>query len=313
MEADGKFFVGMSNKSGNIYPPNQLTIFGDEDDISKPVIITLPEWGDIQTMVYDDMNDKVYIELSNNSALKLYVVNPHTYAIATILSTTTVDAGRKPAITTDGEYIYGITDTAPSTVYKVKISDGSLTVNTQGHVFYGHSAAIAKYGSAQGTTTELYFGGGMGNGFEKTNALTLAPISAIQVAPCAMSDDMPFVRTSGSGGYVYIGCEIVPYGLRIRTSDMRVERFSLPGASFGFFAFGTDIYNAAQDGHIDVFLNGDLRFLSRYKVTDEKSPFDTKGQDLEVNELLREPSTGKIYFTAWLGIPGLHEVATSTP
>jgi hypothetical protein len=308
IEADGRFFIGMTNKSGNRYPPNQLTVFADEAYLNRPSLLSLPDWGDIQTMVYDKHNDMVYFELSNNNALKLYSIDPHSYSISTILSTTTIDAGMKPAIATDGTYIYGITNTDPSTVFKVRISDGELTSSRIGHIPNGHSAAIGK----RGDSVELYFGGGMTNGFEKVDAETLKSISSIRIDPCSMSDDTPFVDDGAYGGYVYIGCEIVPYGLRINTADMSVQRFSLPGASLGLFSFGRDIYNAAQDGYIDVFPGGDLGNLNRYRVVSEKSPIDTKGQDLEVNELLYSPVTRHMYFTAWYGVPGLYEVATST-
>ncbi len=309
VEADGKFFIGMSNKAGNIYPPNQLTVFNDEADLSRPSILELPESGDIQAMVFDAKNDKVYLQLSSNGSLEIFSIDPHTFAIATVISTTTIDAGRKPAIATDGTYVYGITNTQPSLVYKVRLADGELTVNRKGHIPDGHSAAVGVYEGR----TELYFGGGMSNGFEKVDAETLGRISSIDVAPCSMSDDSPFVRIDDIGGYVFVGCETVPYGVRIRTSDMSMTRFSLPGGSFGLFAIGDDIYNAAQDGYIDVFPGGRLEDLRRYKVVNESAPFDTKGQDLEVNEVLFSPLTRKIYMTAWLGIPGLHQVATSTP
>ena len=305
LAVDGKIFIGMSDAAGNPFAPNQLVIFGDPADISHATIISLPITADIETMTYDHLYDKVYFMFSDNHALKVYSIDPHTYLMSLVMSTTSVDVGRRPAIVTDGEYIYGITNTDPSKVFKIGIHGGGLTVSDIGHIRFGHSAAIGIYGSS----TELYFGGGMDNGFEKVDAATLQPIAAETISPCSMSDDMPYVQTSSSTGYVYVGCETAPYGIRVNTSDMSYERFTLPGASLGLFSYGPDIYNASQDGYIDIFPKGDLTDLRRYKVAAKAYHLDTKGQDLQINEILYVPETGKLYLTAWYGVPGLYEVS----
>lgn len=306
--ADGKIFLGLARNSENTFATNQMVVFSDENDISHPSLVSLPIPGDIETMVYDVKNDLVYFVLSNTGGLNVYGIDPHTYFIYTLASTTAMDAGHKPAITSDGTYIYGITDTDPSTVFKIKIRNGELTVDRRGHIPHGHSAAIGVFA----TSSELYFGGGTANGFEKDDAGTLRPIAAKTIEPCGMSDDMPYVDATADSGYVYVGCESVPYGLKIKTSDLSFERFTLPGASLGLFSFGPDVFNAAQDGYIDVFPNGNLGDLHRYRVLDSFTPFDTKGQDLEPNELFYSPATHRIYLTAWLGIKGLYQVSTST-
>ena len=306
--ADGKIFLGMAAAAGNRFQANQLTIF-NAADISRPTFVSVPMQGEIDTIIYDAVNDRIYFELSNNGGLHIFSLDPHTYAVSVIVSTTTVDVGRRPAIVTDGMYVYGITNTTPSSVFKVKIRGGELTVNKNGHIPNGHSAAIGIYASS----TELYFGGGMMNGFEKVDAATLESTASTTIGPCAMSDDMPHVQTGPREGYVYIGCETVPYGVRVSTGDMSFDRFQLPGASLGLFVYGHDLYNAAQDGYIDAFPNADLTDLRRYRVTDDVAPFDTKGQSLEPNEILYSPETSKLYFTAWLGIEGLYQVSTSTP
>ncbi len=304
----GKFFIGMASKAGNPYPPNELVVFGDPSRLDRYLLISLPHAGDVETMVRDPLHDKVYFNLSANHSLELYAMDIGRYAIAPILSTTTVDVGRKPAITTDGTYIYGITDTDPSTVFKVDIASGTLMTSIRGHIPDGHSAAIGTSGS----TTELYFGGGMSDGFEKADAATLAPITKTDLGPCSMSDDMPYQGIDGQGGYVYVGCESVPEGRRIATHDLSVERFSLPGNSLGLFLYGPDIYNVAQDGLIDIFHGRDLRDLERYRILDASStPMRSKGQSVEPNELFMDDS-GRLYFTAWWGVPGLYRISTST-
>jgi len=321
VEADGKFFIGMADKDGNLFPPNELLIFNEKaDGISSPIAVSLPNKGDIETMVYDQKNDTVYFLLSSNGGLWIYGLDPNTYTTRVIASTTAIDAGRKPAIVTDGSYIYGITNTDQSTVWKVSIHGGAIISSSVGHIPNGHSAAIGVYGSNSTGSgrTELYFGGGMQNGFEKADASTLKSIATETIEPCSMSDDMPFVNDSG---YVYIGCETVPYGIRVRTSDMSYDRFALPGASLGLFVFDNDLYNAAQDGAIDIFPGRDLTDLHRYKLSNANAFMDTKGLDPEVNEILYpaessdlagQPAVGKFYITAWYGIPGLFQVSTST-
>ncbi len=305
--ADGKLFIGMAAFGGNTFPTDEVLIF-DDKDISKPSIVRLKAAGDVTTMTYDLTNDKVYFVLSSNDALDIYSLDPHTYAVTEITSTSKIDSGNRPAIVTDGIYIYGITNTEHSSIFRVKIKGGELTVNSNKHIPYGHSAAIGIFGS----TTELYFGGGMANGFEKADAVTLDPISQIKIEPCGMANDMLFEKASSLSGYVYIGCEFTPSGIRIDTKSMSSVGFSLPGSSFGLFKIGQDLYNAAQDGYIDTFPNFNLFDLRRFKVIDGTTTPLINGQNLEVNKILYAPESGKLYFTAWWGTKGLFEVSTST-
>jgi hypothetical protein len=308
VQADGRIFIGMAHAGTNPFATNQVVMFGDQD-IAHANFSTLPFTGDIETMVYDDKNDRIYFLLSGGAGgLHLYGLNPHTYDISTLASSTLVDVGRRPAIVTDGKYVYGITDTNPSAVFKVGVNGGELIVDQNGHIPRGHSAAIGIYA----TSTELYFGGGMSNGFEKTDAATLQAVAATKIEPCAMSDDVAFVKTSDTSGQLFLGCEVVPYGVKVDTADLSFERFSLPGAARGVFSYGSDLYNASQDGYIDVFPNGNLKDLRRYKVRDDFAPLETNGQDLQPNEIFYSPITNKLYLTAWLGVKGLYQVSTTS-
>ncbi len=305
--AGGKFLIGMSNRSGNPFPSDQLVVFTDPENLSHSVTLPLPA-GDIQTMVRDPISGNVYFALTGNHDLQIYGINPYSLRMFSIISTSTIDLGAKPAIVTDGTYVYGITNTDPSTVFKVKIRDGSLTYSSFGHIKYGHSAAIGIYGSS----TELYFGGGMSNGFEKADASSLQSMGSLDFKACLMSDDSPFIKTSDQGGYVYVGCEVTPYGYRVSTSDLSVTRFPLPGSSLGLFIFGNDLYNTGQDGNLDVFPGMNLDELHRYYLPPSSMPELPHGQSIEFNELFMPPQSGSIYFTAWWGIPGLYRLATSS-
>jgi hypothetical protein len=307
-EADGQFFIGLSDVSGNSFPSNQILIFTHPDDLSRVIILHLPRAGGIETMTYDRIRDKVYFALSDNGGLELYSIDPHIYTVSTIISTTTIDTGRRPAIVSDGTYIYGITETDPSTVFKVRISDGALTASSRGHVSLGHSAAIAIYGSS----TELYFGGSMSDRFEKVRASDLAVLSSIVVDPCLISNDMPYSNIDDQGGYVYLACEEAPYGIRVRTSDMSMDRFPLPGQSLGLFIWGSDLYNAAQDGAIDVFPGLDIKAIQRYGITNVQGSFNVLGQTVEPNELFLSGVTHNLYFTAWWGVNGLYRVSSTS-
>ena len=74
---------------------------------------SLPANGSLESAVYDARNDEVYFELADNRALDIYAIDPHSYAVSTVIATTSVDSGPKPAIVTDGTYVYGITNTDP--------------------------------------------------------------------------------------------------------------------------------------------------------------------------------------------------------
>lgn len=299
--ADGKIFIGMANKAGNPFPTNEVLIF-DPADITRPSIVRLSAPGDIETMAYDALNDKIYFPLTGKRSLDLYSLDPHTYAVSNIIRTASVDIGGKPAIATDGKYIYGIANTDPSAVFKVGVDGSGLIVSRSGHIPNGHSAAIGMNGS----TTVLYFGGGASDDFEKTDATTLAVLASIKVKPCSISNDMPFDPVKG---YVYIGCETAPYGIRVNAAKMTYDRFSLPGNSLGVFMYGNDLYNAAQDGYIDIFKNGDLKNLIRYKVIDDIPVLAGKVLAPEVNEIFYLPESHKLYFTAWFGTKGLYQVS----
>ena len=306
--AAGQFWIGMRDHDGNPFQTNELIVFTDPSDLNKYKTMVMPAKGSLESAIYDSRNDKVYVELADNRALDIYAVDPHTYAVSTIIATTSLDSGPKPAIVTDGTYIYGITNTDPSVVFKVRISDGQLTTNADSHILEGHSAAIGIYASS----TEIYFGGGISHSFEKVSASTLSTLGGAVIHSCSMTDDMPYVAAGDNGGYVYIGCEAEPYGERISTKDMNVTQFSLPGESYGLFVYGHDLYNAARDGNIDVFPGSDIARLERYPVIGGPDSLRPGGVEPQLNELFYSPATASLYFTAWLGIPGLFRVATST-
>ena len=77
--ADDEFFIGMRAAPGNPFPTNEALIFTDPADLSRYQTVAFPERGDIESMVYDAMNDKVYAELANNHSLDIYAIDPHTY------------------------------------------------------------------------------------------------------------------------------------------------------------------------------------------------------------------------------------------
>jgi len=305
--AGDDFVIGMADREGNPFVSNKLLLFTDPQYLDRYLTVLFPHRGDVETMAFDPVSGQIYFLLTGSKNLELYGFDPHTLDLRAIASSTSIDPGAKPAIVTDGTYVYGITNTAPSVLFKVNIADGTIVSNSQGHISYGHSAAIGIYGNS----VELYFGGGMSDMFEKADGATLSALNKINLSPCSETDDMPYQRTDSSGGYVYVGCEIQPYGYRIHTSDFSASRFLLPGSSLGLFIFGDDLYNAAQDGNVDLFPHLDLGRLDRYRIA-SSSLVDAHHQSLEPNELFFASSTQSLYFTAWYGTPGLYRVATST-
>jgi hypothetical protein len=303
--AHDKIFLGMAAVHGNQYPTNTIIVFDDLAHLDHIVRLTIPEQGDIQTMVYDQPTDKIYFMFSKNQRLDIYQLDPNTYAYSAIISTSSVDVGMKPAITTDGTYVYGITQTEPSTVFKVRISDGNLSTNSVGHIKDGHSAAIGMHGD----TAELYFGGGISSSFEKVDAATLASTGTIKLPGCILTNDMPYQKIDSQAGYVYVGCETTPEGYRIRTVDLDATRFPLPGESFGLFIFGTDLYNASYDGHIDIFPDMDIGDLHRYYVTNGMKYSSAPGNELYLNQMFYSNKTGGLYVTAWWDVKNLFRVS----
>lgn len=302
--AHDKIFLGMAAVHGNPYPTNQIVVFDQLPKLDHAIRLTIPGQGDIQTMAYDEKTDRVYFIFSKDHRLDLYELDPNTYSFSAILSTSSVDVGAKPAIVTDGTYVYGITNTDPSAVFRVRISDGALSVSSHGHIDGGHSAAIGMNGSS----TELYFGGGMSGMFEKDDAATLQPLGTKRMPGCVLTNDMPYDPIDARGGYIYIGCETTPEGYRIRTADLDATRFPLPGESFGLFIFGDDLYNGSYDGHIDVFPGKDIGDLHRYYVTNGMKYSDAPGNELYLNQMFYQPQSRSLYVTAWWGVRNLFRV-----
>lgn len=307
VQAGDRFIIGTADRAGNAFASNKVFVFANPRFINQAATVLLPHRGDIETMTYDQAANKVYFLLTDAGNFELYSLDVSTLYLYEVASSTTLDPGQKPAIVTDGTYVYGITNTSPSSVFKVKISDGTITVNSKGHISGGHSAAIGIYPNK----TELYFGGGMSDQLEKDDAATLEPENQIDLSSCSLTDDMPFQKIDDQSGYVYVGCEIEPYGYRVRTSDLSADRFLLPGSSFGLFVFGDDLYNAAQDGNIDVFPHQNLGILERFHIA-SSSLIDNHNQEVEPNELFWSNGTERLYFTAWWGIPGLFAISTSS-
>ncbi|HEX7724889.1 MAG TPA: hypothetical protein VF438_04095 [Candidatus Paceibacterota bacterium] len=306
--AHGKIFIGMAGVHGNTYPTNTILVFDDLTHLDHVTRLTIPGRGDIQTMVYDEATDMIYFMFSKNHRLDLYRLDPNTYAYSALISTSSVDVGMKPAITTGGGYVYGITQTDPATVFKVRIADGELSTHTTGHIKNGHSAAIGKNGSQ----IELYFGGGESSTFEKVDASTLDSVGIVKLPGCILTNDMPYQQTDANGGFVYIGCETTPEGYRIRTADLHTTRFPLPGQSFGLFIFGNDLYNGSYDGHVDVFPNMDIGNLHRYYLTNGMKFSLAPGNELYLNQMFYDPATGGLYVTAWWGVKNLFKVSLGT-
>jgi len=303
--ADNRLFIGMANRNGNVFSSRRLVVFPDLMDLSIYDLLTLPVDGEVNTMIYDTANDMIYFAASGNGGMYIYALNPHNLGLSMLIGTTTLDLGRKPAIVTDGAYIYGITETVPAIVFKLGIADHSLALSREGHIKNGHSATIGLYGSS----TELYFGGGMYDGFEKVSAQNLHSLGTLDLAPCLISDDMPAVPIGPFDSYIYIGCESVPFGYRIRTSDLSVTQFPLPGKSLGMFSDGPYLFNAAEDGYLDLFPNHDLGTLTRYYVANDIPTENTSGQNLQLNEIFYATSTDSVYFTAWWGVPGVYQLS----
>jgi hypothetical protein len=171
--ARGKIFIGMADRNTGILDNFSVVSLPKEQDAGSA---EKKKQADIESMVYDERNDKIYFIFSDYSSFSLYSLDPSTYELALIMATTSLSVGDKPAITTDGEYIYGITYTEPATVFKVGISGEPFLENSVGHISDGHSAAVG----SNGPRTELYFGGGQDDGFEKVNAADLAFITWVR-------------------------------------------------------------------------------------------------------------------------------------
>ncbi len=293
-----KIYVGMAARNGNPFPTNQIFVFSDLSNLNDMRVVSLPTTGDIGSMVYDDLNDQIYFMVSNIGGLQIFRMNPRTFQVSTVISTTSIDVGMKPAITTDGKYIYGITYTDPSTIFKVNVNGAPQLLTSTGHIMNGHSAVAYRYGSS----TELYVAGGEADLFEKVKADDLTSISKRYFPGCSITDDMPYQNIDSKGGYVYLGCERIPYGYRVKTDDLTFTRFSLPGSSFGMFIYGSDLYNAAHDGNYDIFKAMDISKPKRYYV----------GEDTQLNELFVSTTTNSLYFTGWWGVKGLYGVASSS-
>ncbi|MEI6528790.1 MAG: chitobiase/beta-hexosaminidase C-terminal domain-containing protein [Candidatus Falkowbacteria bacterium] len=287
-----KFFIGSRTN------PATITVFNNPNDLSDYQTVTLTGHSNLDYLIYDDVNDKLYASCYDGEAYQV----PHKMTILKINPNNLNDwsvvynnaflwSDWSAPIVTDGTYIYGATfNVDPAQLFKIRISDGFL-VTWRGWtgVYYPHAAAIVKYaGRSEMYITSVF---DAPNRFAKVNLSNLTFTSVSMGTNDYLTDDIACRYMDDTGSICYMGTDegsVSPLGYKMDTRTMATSTFSIGGANtYGMFIKDNDLYAM---GINDT--------LVRYKNFNTAAPeiFSTPG--ITPNEMLYS-TDGKMFITDW--------------
>jgi hypothetical protein len=214
---------------------------------------------DVESMAYDSINSRLYATRYNSSQLEILSIDPSTmtiYGSAHVYSG--VPPGESPSIVTDGTYIYGVTYTDPTMIFKIRLSDWVLvTTNIWTSRERGHATKInTRTGQMFATTIPV---SPSTNPYFAKISLTDLTYSEVSIGTYVKkaTDDFAMVDTGGEI-YCFIGGEyaVANYGgVRVKVSDLSLYGYPMK-TTYALDSFGDNIYSSAIDGTIQGFKRG---------------------------------------------------------
>lgn len=224
---------------------------------------------DVESMVYDSINSRIYAVRQNASQLEIMSINPSTMALdGSVHTYPSIVSGLSPAIVTDGTYIYGVTYTNPSTFFKINISTwASSATATWTSRERGHAAKInTRTGYMYCTTipsssaTDPYLAKVALSNLAYTE-VNLGTYVKKATDDFAMIDDGLNVYCIVGGEYDVAGYN----GVQVKTSDLSLTGFALK-TTYAITSFGNVCYSTSIDGTIQAFNRYDLNNVYTYKL-----------------------------------------------
>ncbi len=292
VQAGNKFYVGTRTS------PATVTVFNNPDDLSDHQTVTLTGHSNIDVLIYDDVNDKLYascydgLAYENPHKMTIIQIDPHDITQwSVIFSNAALWTQWSTPIVTDGTYIYGATfGYNPSEFFKIRISDGAI-ITRRGWtgVYYSHSAVIQKYADR----SEMYVTTVWDHParFAKVNLTDMTYTSVSFGNNDPYTDDMACRYVDETGSICYAGADeyaVSDLGLVIDTRTMATSSFPMGGTtSYGMFIKDSNLYSLN-------FNNTITRFPNFNTTTPEI--FSTPG--ITPNEMFYSDS-GKLFITDW--------------
>ncbi len=206
----------------------QVTRF-NPNDLSVQVTTAFGTETNAAEITFATTTKLLYAIMGNGS---IYTVNPDSVAVSKVITNAWTD--NLHSITNDGSYLYAISFTSPTVVYKYDISTYSLVASsTLTGLATGHNIKF--------DGTNLYATGSTtGAWVAKINPSTLAFTSASMFCSTA-TDDMALL-----GDYLYIGCEDQLYFEKITKSTLAHNEYYVNDYSYGMYFDGKYLYNMGR-------------------------------------------------------------------
>jgi hypothetical protein len=277
-----KFYIGTMTS------PATLTCFKNPNDLSDYDSFTVTGRNHIESMVYDDVNNRIYATSWNNDAkLCILSINPLNITDYTIVyNSTDVNSGVSPTICTDGVYVYGGTYQTNGVIFKIRISDWTLITTVPTAMGGYHSSSLYKYSGRN----EFYMTATVGY-LVKVNCLDLTYSSIELVGLSGITDDIYFKYVDDNGGLLYCSSESMNKVICIDTNLMTYVVYDAL-RSFGLFSDGIDLYSCGAN------VIEESATITKYPLFNLSNPII----NLLVNERSNEmfiSSTGKLFFTSY--------------
>jgi len=237
----------------------RIVMFTDAKDLSHYVATTTPGFMSLAYVDYDSINHRLYFVSSrtDNNHLEILSVDPDTLAWMPVFEYGAIAGVGLSTMQTDGSYVYAATQSIPSYMIKIRISDWSLQATNyfpDGPGF--HSSVLHTYSNR----TEWYVNTfSIPSIFYKVDTNNFSYSSTTIAQGGDITDDVYFRPTDDRGGLLYLPSERGFGTDVVNTASMSSTHYADIPDSYGFFSDGTDLYSAAPREHqIIKYLNFDL-------------------------------------------------------
>lgn len=246
--AHGTCQVGENIFLGTRTSPTKLIKFSglEHQLIDTYTAITLTGFNTIESMVYDEENNRIYAtcNVTGDNNLRIMSINPANISDhAIVFNSSELDGQISFAIVTDGTYVYGANQLG--FLFKIRISDWTLIATKETNILNFHAAQICKYSDRTEmylTTANLQYPMPY---FVKVNCENLA-FQYIELHElCIATDDFAFLKVDDNGGFAFVGSEQknngVAYLAKINTQTMTYTAHAAR-ETWGTFIYGSDLY-----------------------------------------------------------------------
>lgn len=280
--------------------PSTITVFNNPDDLTDSQTVTLTGRNNIDSLVYDSVNNKLYATPYNSGthALTIIQIDPNNITNwSVVYNSGTPSTEWTSPIVTDGTYVYGATwaNTGnTSRFFKIRISDWTLVGNTTWtNRIRGHAATMVTYSDRKEMYVTNEGTASQSSTFAKVNLtdMSFTEVSLNASVGFGATDDMAcnYVNNSGSTCYAVTDSGFtINTGYKIDTATMTFTPFSINSEpSYGSFIYNNNLYVIGSNGRVIFYPNLDTTAPQIYDL-----PGDIP------NEFFYS-SSGKLFVTDW--------------